>query len=267
MVRIGKGCHCPSANHSLTYGESCETSVPFIHFWNGTVVAAPLVLGQGSAAMLDGVQAILDQPRSLSVQVATYNISLPAHQGALGLDRHGLPEPVSLLADVRPAGLLFRAGHASLTLAYNKRLVANASSLLTLHFNESAAIWEWAAAAHDTAGGTFSLHLAESGLYAIFEPRLAAPPHQRRVFPPPQAPAGLYAEACLAVLSLSAVFTLVVVGVPVLVRALELPDKAATRVGAAASADDGKVGADSPGMSRRTRPDPAGGAASPAASG
>jgi hypothetical protein len=255
MVRIGEGCQCPTANHSLTYGETCEDSLPCIHFWNVTVVAGPMVLGQGSAAMLrlDGVQAILDPPRSLSVQVATYNISLPANQGALGLDRLGLPEPVSLLADVRPAGLLFRAGLASLTLEYNPLLVANASSLLALHFNESIASWEPAVAAHDMAAGTLSLPLAVSGRYAIFEPRRAAaaaaapPPRNAAPPPPPPAPAGLYAEACLAVLSFSAAFAFLVVGVPVLVRALEQPDKPEATTWAAA-ADDSKVVADSPDM-------------------
>jgi hypothetical protein len=252
-MRIGEGCHCSSANYSLTYGERCEVSVPFIHFWNGTVVAAPLVLGQGSAAVLrlDGVQAILDPPRSLSVQVTTYNISLPAHQSALGLERLGsglgrlgVPKPVSLLAEVRPAGLLFSARLASLSLSYNPRLVIDASALLALHFNESTTSWESVAADHNTAAGTFSLPLAASGRYAIFEPSLpaaaAAPPPR---YPPPPAPAGLYAEACLAVLSLSAAFAFVVVCVPLLVRGLEQPDKAAARGGAAAATDDGKVGA------------------------
>ena len=271
-MRIGEGCHCSSANYSLTYGERCEVSVPFIHFWNGTVVAAPLVLGQGSAAVLRldsvRVQAVLDPPRSLSVQVATYNISLPAHQRALGLDRLGAglgrlgpPEPVSLLAEVRPAGLLFRARLASLTLAYDPRLVINASALLALHFNESALSWESvAAAAHDTAAGAFSLPLAASGRYAIFEPSraaaaaAAAPPPRP---PPPSPPAGVYAEAGLAVLSLSAAFAFLVVGVPALVRGLEQPDRAAKcgPGGAAAAAADGKVGAGSPGA--RPAQDPA----------
>jgi hypothetical protein len=266
LKRIGEDCHCPSDNHSLIYGDHCEVSVPFIHFWNSTVVPAPMVLGQGSAAVLrlDGVQAILDPPQFLSVQVATYNISLPAHQRALGLDRLssgldrlGLPEPVSLLAEVRPAGLLFRARLASLTLAYNPSLVTNASALLALHFNESAASWDLVAAVHDMAAGTLSLPLAVSGRYAIFEPRLAAaavaPPPR-----PPPAPAGLYAEAFLAVLSVSATFAFLIVCVPVLVRGLERPlaDKAAACGSAAAAKDDGKVGAkddgkvgaDSPGM-------------------
>jgi hypothetical protein len=251
--QIGEGCHCPSDNHSLTYGERCEVSAPFIHFWNSTVVAAPMVVGQGSAAVprLDDVQAILDPPRFLSVQVATYNISLPPHQRALGLDRLGfgldrlgLPEPVSLLAEVRPARLLFRARHASLTLAYNPSLVTNASELLALNFNESAASWELVAAAHVTAAGTFSIPLAVSGRYAIFEPRLAA---AAAATPPPRlppAPVGLYAEACLAVLSLSATFAFLAVFVPVFVCGLEQPDKAAARGSAAAARDDDKGGAD-----------------------
>jgi hypothetical protein len=260
-MRIGEGCHCPSANHSLTYGERCEVSVPFIHFWDAAVVAAPMVLGQGSAAVLrlDGVQAILAQPRPLSVQVTTYNISLPAHQRALGLDRLGsgldrlgVPQPVSLLAEVRPAGLLFRARLASLSLSYNPRLVVDASALLVLHFNESAASWESVGAAHDAAAGAFSLPLAASGRYAIFEPSpaaaaAAAPPPEP---PTPPAPAGLYAEACLAVLSLSAAFAFMVVCVPLLVRGLEQPDnsKAAAWGGAAAATDEGKAGAGRPGV-------------------
>ncbi len=216
------------------------------------------MLEQGSAAVLrlDGVQAILDPPRSLSVQVTTYNISLPAHQRALGLERLGsglgrlgVPKPVSLLAEVRPAGLLFRARLASLSLSYNPSLAINAAALLALHFNESTTSWQSVAADHNTAAGTFSLPLAVSGRYAIFEPSLAA----AAAAPPPRhppAPAGLYAEACLAVLSLSAAFAFVVVCVPLLVRGLEQPDKAAARGGAAwvAATDDGKVGADRPGM-------------------
>ena len=248
MMRVGEGCQCPSANHSLTYGDRCEASVPCIDFWNGTVTAAPMILGEGAVALLrlDGAQGVVNPPRSLSVQLASYNISLPAHQGALGLDRLGLPEPVSLLAEVRPAGLLFRAGLANLTLAYNRRLVADASALLALRFNESTASWEPAAAAHDKAAGAFSLPLPASGRYAIFEPRRAAaptpPPSSDAAAPaPPPAPAGLYAEACLAVLSFSAAFAFLFIGVPVIVRALEQPDKAAAWGGAAAAAGGGIV--------------------------
>jgi hypothetical protein len=214
-----------------------------------------MLLGQAAAALLrlDGAQGVVEPPRSLAVQVATYNISAPARQGALGLDRLGLPRPVSLLADVLPAGLRFRAGLASLSLAYNPRLVANASALLALRFNESAASWEPAAAAHDPAAGTLSLPLAASGRYAVFEPRRAAaaapppPPSGAAPFPHPPAPAVLYGEAGLAVLSLSAAFAFLFVGVPFLVRALEPPSKAAAAWGgAAATADGGVVVADAP---------------------
>jgi hypothetical protein len=244
-VRFAGGCQCPSANHSLVYGENCEEFLPFIHFWNRTVITAPMLLGQGSAALLrlDGVQGILKPPpnSSLSVQVATYNISIPARHGALGLDKLGPHEPVSLLADVLPAGLLFRAGLASLALEYNPGLVVNASAVLALRFNESTASWEAAPAAHDKAKGTFSLPLAASGRYALFEPRpaVAAPP------PPPPgplpAPSGLYAEASLAVLSLSAAFAFLFVGVPILVRVLERPESGKAECSSAATTAEGGV--------------------------
>jgi hypothetical protein len=223
MARIGGACQCPSRNHSLAYGENCKASVARQDFWNATVSAAPLLLGRASSALLR--LDAFDPPRPLAVQLATYNISAPAQQGALGLDQLGPPEPVSLLADVLPSGLLFRAGSASLTLAYNPALVANASALLALRFEESTANWEPVPATHDAAAAAFSLPLAASGRYALFQPRraAAAPPPPRPAPPsaPPPAPAGLYAEAGLAVLSLSAAFAFLVVGVPLLVRALE----------------------------------------------
>ena len=121
------------------------------------------------------IQWVFEPARLLSVQVATYNISVPAQRGALGLDALG---PACWPRSCR------RAFTSQATLAYNPRLASNASALLALRFNESAAVWELPI-------------LTQSGRYAVFEASSSrAVPACRAAPPPPRRCRRLAVTAC-----------------------------------------------------------------------